>query len=786
MGLASKVATLVDTRTMQKYHAHAQRVADLTPQFQHSSLDELASVSGELRGKLARGATLGSILPEAFAVCCVAAYHVAGMTYRDTQVLAGVALHSGSVVDMKTGEGKTLACVLPAYLNALTGDGVHIATANSYLAGRDARLMGDIYRALGLTCEAVLPQHDRQTRRNSYRADVTYGTATEFGFDYLRDHTATEPDTMVHRSTFHYIIVDEADSVLVDESSTPLVISGANDPDKSSVELIAQLVDEWVEDVDYQVDRELWTAWPEDPGLDKISAALGGGLLHTPGNPYIGVLHNAVKAKGLYRQGHEYLVTGDEIQVIDPHTGRVLDGRRYSGGLHQSLEAKEQVTVKADISAQATIAVHNYLRLYSRMAGMTGTTTGLNQELHSVYGLDVVRVPTFLPVARLDEEPRIYANNDAKLDALSRDVLTRVARGQPVLVGTNTVAESFEITNTLRSCGLAPEVLNATTPQSEADIISRAGTAGQLTVATNMAGRGTDIMLGGDPEKVSTDLVAFQAEYVKAAGGLCVLGTSLNMSARVDEQLRGRCGRQGDPGVAYFYYSLDDERLWDNAATEIPDVDSDERLPGRHLQHFNEAQAHAAGNAANMREQTRKYDDVLDSQRRTVYDERTQILLGSSGEDPLWDMTSSTLTGYIESWLADPDSDAQSLSEAATLLWPSFPVYPGSWSGTLTVWMFEQFQRRYKEIRQAWESQAGFGGWSLYSQRILISCIDEGWRRHLDAVEGLRDVVQLRAAAGRDVQIEYAAEASLLYEEMRLMVKELAARFLFARGEPDQ
>lgn len=784
MGIADRLSGVVDARTKSRFQSQANLVRDELIAMDTVTAADLLQVTRDLKRKARAGTPLSELLPVAFANCCAAAHKQVGITYRNTQVVAGAAMHEGMIIDMKTGEGKTLAAVLPAYLNALTGKGVHVATANPYLAERDAEQMGRIYRALGLSCASVLPSHDSHSRKRAYAADVTYGTATEFGFDYLRDHMAYEAAQIVHRPDFHYIIVDEADSVLIDESSTPLIISDPTPTDTDLVSKMARLVADWELGTHYEVDRETWAAWVEDPGYDLANSRLGIDIHSIDNTHYLAPLLNAVKALSLYRSGVEYLVDGDEVLVIDTHTGRTLLGRRYNGGIHQAIEAKEGLTLKPESSARATIAVHNYMRLYDRMAGMTGTTVGLERELRIVYGTDVVRVPTFNAPKRVTPEPRIFGNDDAQRSAIADDVLARVAEGQPVLVGTTTVAESIQIANLLRDRGIDPRILNAATPDQEAATIARAGIPGNVTVATNMAGRGTDILLGGAPEDVGRTVAAFQYEAVTSVGGLCVLGTTLNVSTRVDEQLKGRCARQGDPGISYFYYSLDDERLLDNCPMDVPIVDQPERLPMSYQKYFHAAQQRAAAATAEAREQARKYDDVLDSQRRTAYRQRSQILAGTDIADALWQMVSQTLDDRITAWSTDPDATSHDLWDQTRELWTEVPSYPGPSVGSLRSWIMSMFFSRYDTIREAWTAHASTDGWSLYAQRILLACIDEGWRLHLEQIEGLRDVVQLRAAAGRDVHVEYATEVTALYEEMLILVREMVTKYLFASGTP--
>lgn len=764
----------------------ARLVSQRADEIQTLTDDALVDAQRRVRQALNDGATATELLVPVFALCVESVRRSLGVKYRISQIEAGIALHQGAVVDMKTGEGKTLACVIGAVLAAYSGLPVHIATANPYLAERDATIMGPVYASLGITSACILPTHGTSQRQHAYTAQVVYGTVTEFGFDYLRDNIAQQTQDQVHQP-LGMVIVDEADSVLVDEANTPLVISGQAPDWGVDLPRMARLVQTWRRGEHFDFDREDWVAWCEDAGLSSVSTEwqVAGDLNSAEHAALAAAARNAVTAASLYRRDEEYIVADGSVHVVDSHTGRVLPGRRFSGGLHQALEAKEGVEIRADIAAQAEIAVHSYLRLYPRLAGLTGTTVGVERELHQVYKTDVVPINRFRPNVRRDHAPRVFANAKSHARAVAADVAVRVAQGQPVLVGAATVAQTQQIAGALRSAGLAPQVLNAATLGGEAAVIAEAGVPGTVTVATNMAGRGTDIMLGGDPGVVGQTVAEHGHRAASSVGGLCVIGTSLNPSKRVDDQLRGRCGRQGDPGETRFYYSLDDPCLADYGVEEVPvplTTDDTSPLPDRYLRYFQNAQREAEEDAALGRKENRRYDDVLDSQRRAVYADRQRILEGVIGDDEMLALTLSTFDRLVTEWEVR-EAPVEELSDAVIDLCPFATPYPGPDVGEPVSWLQDQLIRHLKEVQAAWIAAHGMQGWMTLCQRVLLGCIDEGWRKHLEAMSELREAVALRAVAGRNIHTEFAVEGSALYEDMMADAKALAPKFVFVTSK---
>ncbi|MEL0257003.1 MAG: preprotein translocase subunit SecA, partial [Pontimonas sp.] len=672
-------------RTLRKLHSQASAVNQLEESFSHLSDDELKQETEELRSRYAAGESLDDLLPEAFAAVREASKRTLGLRHFDVQLMGGGALHLGNIAEMKTGEGKTLVATLAAYLNAIPARGVHIVTVNDYLASYQSDLMGRIFRALGMTTGCIVSGQTPEERRLQYQADITYGTNNEFGFDYLRDNMALQKTDLVQRGHF-FAIVDEVDSILIDEARTPLIISGpASGEANRWFGEFARIAGRLTEGEDYEVDIKKRTVGVLEPGIDKVEDYLGIDNLYESANtPLISFLNNALKARSLFKRDKDYVVMNGEVLIVDEHTGRILSGRRYNEGIHQAIEAKEGVEIKAENQTLATITLQNYFRLYKKLAGMTGTAETEASEFMSTYKLGVVPIPTNKPMIRIDQPDLIYRDEEAKYRQVVEDIVSRHEKGQPVLVGTTSVEKSEKLSGMLAKRGVRHEVLNAKNHAREASIIAQAGRRGAVTVATNMAGRGTDIMLGGNAEFMAVaamgdkgfdasekpdeyeaawdavfqymmDQVEQEAESVRDLGGLYVLGTERHESRRIDNQLRGRSGRQGDPGESRFYLSLQDDlmRMFNAGAAEAlmartsadeEDIAIESRVVSRAIQ---SAQSQVEARNAEIRKNVLKYDDVLNRQRQAIYSDRRHILEGDDIADRVRTFIDDTLSSII-------------------------------------------------------------------------------------------------------------------------------------------
>nr|MCU0284517.1 preprotein translocase subunit SecA [Candidatus Nanopelagicales bacterium] len=658
MPIIDKILRAGEGRTLRKLEGVAAQVNALEPAFEAMSDEELKALTPQYRQRLAEGETLDHLLPEAFATVREAAKRTLGQRHYDVQIMGGGALHLGNIAEMKTGEGKTLVSTLPAYLNALTGEGVHIVTVNDYLAHRDAENMGRVHRFLGLKVGVILSRMTPAERRVAYACDITYGTNNEFGFDYLRDNMAWSREEMVQRG-HHYAIVDEVDSILIDEARTPLIISGPADEADKWYQEMAKLVGRLRIDADYEVDEKKRTVGILESGIERTEDWLGIENLYEPANTrLVGYLNNAIKAKELFKRDRDYVVMNGEVMIVDEHTGRMLHGRRYNEGLHQAIEAKEGVEVKAENQTLATVTLQNFFRLYTKLSGMTGTAMTEAAEFDKIYKLGVVQIPTNRPMIREDLRDLVYRTEDAKWDAVVADIVERHAAGQPILVGTVSVEKSEKLSTLLRKEGVPHQVLNAKYHDKEAAIIAQAGRKGAVTVATNMAGRGTDIILGGNadfladlslqqqdlspsetpeeyeaawPAALHAAQEAFAAEHeeVTELGGLYVLATERHESRRIDNQLRGRSGRQGDPGASRFYLSLQDDlmRLFKadmvDAFLRRANVPDDQPIESKMVtKAILSAQTQVEAQHFEIRKDVLKYDDVMNRQRLVIYAER--------------------------------------------------------------------------------------------------------------------------------------------------------------------
>lgn len=811
-------------KLLKKLAATAKEVNSLEANFQSLSDEELRDETRSFRERYAAGETLDDLLPEAFAAVREASRRTIGLRHFDVQLMGGAALHLGNIAEMKTGEGKTLVATTAAYLNAIPGLGVHVVTTNDFLAGYQSELMGRVYRALGMTTGCLISGQEPDVRRKQYECDITYGTNNEFGFDYLRDNMALSKADLVQRGHF-FAIVDEVDSILIDEARTPLIISGPAAADVNRwFGVFAKLVLTLETGVDYEVDEKKRTIGVLESGIDKVEDYLGIDNLYESANtPLISFLNNAIKAKELFRKDRDYVVVDGEVQIVDEHTGRILGGRRYNEGMHQAIEAKEGVAIKAENQTLATITLQNYFRMYQKLSGMTGTAETEAAEFMSTYKLGVVAIPTNKPMIRLDQADLIYKNEEVKFQMVVEDIVERHATGQPILVGTTSVEKSEYLSKLLAKRGVKHEVLNAKNNAREAVIVAQAGRFGAVTVATNMAGRGTDIMLGGnaeflavaqmtklgiDPseeaqkyeeawdevfEKVKSE-VAIEAEKVLAVGGLYVLGTERHESRRIDNQLRGRSGRQGDPGESRFYLSLTDDlmRLFNSGAaaalmnrSSVPD-DSviESKVVSRAIA---SAQSQVESRNAEIRKNILKYDDVMNRQREAIYGDRRHILEG--------DDISATFHEFLEQVVTDNVNLA--LAETATewdleSLWTSLKtIYPvgleidevleevGSRSKLTKQFLTEEL---VSDARLAYAKRTEEVGEELMRElerRVMLSVIDRKWRDHLYEMDYLKEGIGLRAMAQRDPLVEYQREGFNMFSDMMAGIREEAVQFLF-------
>ena len=785
---------------------------------------ELREQTEIFKDRYSKGQSLDDLMPEAFAVVREAAKRTLGQRHYDVQLMGGAALHKGNIAEMRTGEGKTLVATLPSYLNALAGRGVHVVTTNDYLAERDSEWMGRIHRFLGLNVGVILANMTPAERREAYAADITYGTNNEFGFDYLRDNMAWTLDECVQRDHF-FAVVDEVDSILIDEARTPLIISGPADKATKWYVEFANLVGKLQRDVHYEIDEKKRTIGILEDGVTKVEELLQIGNLYEAANtPMIGYLNNAVRAKELFKRDKDYVVMNGELLIVDEHTGRMLAGRRYSEGLHQALEAKERIEIKDENQTLATITLQNYFRLYEKLSGMTGTASTEASEFHQIYKLGVVPIPTNRSMVRIDQPDLVYKSEAGKFIAVTSDIVEKHRKGQPVLVGTVSVEKSEELSGFLRKAGVPHEVLNAKHHEREAAIIARAGVKGAVTVATNMAGRGTDIMLGGNPEFMADfelqrrgiSPVDNAAEYEKhwpeeiarqkaavakgheeviALGGLYVLGTERHESRRIDNQLRGRSGRQGDPGESRFYLSLQDElmRRFNSGMVErfltAAGIPEDAPIESKMVSNaIRSAQTQVESQNFEMRKNVLKYDDVMNRQRQVVYGERRMVLEGADIQEQVATFVSDTLTAYVSAATAEgysEDWDLETLWNALKTIYPiSFTIDElvakvGSRSGLDADFLTAAVIQDCKSAYEKREESLGAEVMRELERKVLLSVLDRKWREHLYEMDYLQEGIGLRAMAQRDPLVEYQREGFDLFSAMMDAIKEEIAGFLF-------
>ncbi|WP_027500181.1 preprotein translocase subunit SecA [Rhodococcus sp. UNC363MFTsu5.1] len=826
----TKLLRVGEGRMVKRLKHIAEHVSTLSPDVEALSDAELHAKTAEFKERYARGESLDELLPEAFAVAREASWRVLGQKHYTVQVMGGAALHFGNVAEMKTGEGKTLTCVLPAYLNAIAGDGVHVVTVNDYLAKRDSEWMGRVHRFLGLDTSVILSGMTPAERRSAYAADITYGTNNEFGFDYLRDNMTHSLDDLVQRG-HNFAIVDEVDSILIDEARTPLIISGPADASSKWYGEFARIAPLLKRDVHYEVDIKKRTVGVHEAGVELVEDQLGIDNLYEAANsPLVSYLNNAVKAKELYQKDKDYIVRDGEVIIVDEFTGRILVGRRYNEGMHQAIEAKEKVEIKAENQTLATITLQNYFRLYDKLSGMTGTAETEAAELHQTYGLGVIPIPTNRPMVRVDQGDLIYKTEEAKFAAVVDDVVERHQKGQPVLIGTTSVERSEYLSKQFTKRGVAHNVLNAKFHEQEATIVAEAGRTGAVTVATNMAGRGTDVVLGGNPD-ILADLhlrkqgldpvetpdeyeaawepaleevkaqVKADAEDVREAGGLYVLGTERHESRRIDNQLRGRSGRQGDPGESRFYLSLGDElmRRFNGAALEsimtrlnLPDdVPIEAKMVSKAIK---SAQTQVEQQNFEIRKNVLKYDEVMNQQRTVIYAERRQILEGEDMEGQVEGMITDVVTAYVDGATAEGYVEDWDLEQLWTALKTLYPVGIDHKDLTGETEIGERGDLTREELREALladvraaydarEQQideiAGENGMRELERRVLLSVLDRKWREHLYEMDYLKEGIGLRAMAQRDPLVEYQREGFDMFTAMLEGLKEESVGFLF-------
>ena len=824
MGVLDKILRAGEGKIIRRLESVAAAVNALEEDMVGLTDAELRALTEEYKRRYADGESLDDLMPEAFATVREAAKRTLGQRHYDVQIMGGAALHLGNIAEMKTGEGKTLVSTLPAYLNAISGKGVHVVTVNDYLAERDSGWMGRIHRFLGLEVGVILSQMSPAERRVAYNADITYGTNNEFGFDYLRDNMAWTRDELVQRG-HSFAVIDEVDSILIDEARTPLIISGPADQATNWYSEFARIARLLQRDRDYEVDEKKKTIGVLESAIDKVEDQIGiDNLYDTLNTPLVGYLNNAIRAKELFRKDRDYVIMDGEILIVDEHTGRILHGRRYNEGLHQSIEAKEGVEIKAENQTLATVTLQNFFRLYDKLSGMTGTAMTEAAEFSQIYKLGVVPIPTNRPMVRIDSADVVYRTENAKFEAVVADIVERHEKGQPILVGTTSVEKSELLSKQLKQNGVPHEVLNAKYHEREAAIVAQAGRRGAVTVATNMAGRGTDIMLGGNPEFMAQAALAqrgldpvedpegYEAAWpaaldqAKAAvksehedvvrlGGLYVLGTERHESRRIDNQLRGRSGRQGDPGESQFYLSLEDDlmRLFKadmvDAFLRRFNVPDDVPIEAKMVTNaIRSAQTQVEAQNFEIRKDVLKYDDVLNRQRLVIYDERRRVLEGADIHEQVRSFLTDTIEGYVRAATGEGYPEDWDLEQLWTALGTLYPVgitveqiedeaggAAGLTADLISAELVEDVQHAY-DVR---EEELGEEVARELERRVILSVLDRKWREHLYEMDYLRDGIGLRAMAQRDPLVEYQREGFDLFNAMMDGIKEETVGYLF-------
>ena len=763
-------------KEIARYRKVVEKINALEPQMQALTDDKLTGYTNKFRERLANGETLDDILPEAFAVVREGSRRVLGMRHFDVQLIGGMCLHEGKIAEMRTGEGKTLAATLPVYLNALTGEGVHMVTVNDYLARRDSEDMGRLYRYLGLTVGLVVHDMDFPERKFAYSRDVTFGTNNEFGFDYLRDNMVIYPEQMVQRK-LHYAIVDEVDSILIDEARTPLIISGPGAKSTDMYAVMAKAVAGLKEGIDYTVDEKQKTVAPADNTIPKVERILGINNLYAPENIELSHCFTAaLRAKALMKRDRDYVVRNGEIIIVDEFTGRLMEGRRYSDGLHQAIEAKEGVKIQRESQTLATITFQNYFRMYDKLGGMTGTAKTEEDEFLKIYNLPVIVVPTNKPVIRKDYPDLIFKTKRAKYKAVGRAVTSLHAKGQPVLIGTTSITQSEELSAILKKNGIPHNVLNAKFHEKEAEIIAGAGQKGAVTIATNMAGRGTDIKLG---------------EGVPELGGLFIIGTERHESRRIDNQLRGRAGRQGDPGASRFYLSLEDDLLRLFASDRISGImdklgmDEDEPIEHKLITNSIEhAQKKVEARNFDIRKHVLEYDDVMNQQREVMYGERRKILFGENLRENIMGMVKHIIRAemdqYANAQLYPEEWQLDGLIEDAEKIYaPQGRLKKEELAAMSRDELQECLEKLAEEGYHNRELLFGEENMRELEKVVMLRVVDKKWMEHLDHMDMLRDGINLRAYGQRNPLVEYKIEALDMFEEMEADIQDQIASLMY-------
>ncbi len=793
-------------REMKRLQPIIDQINSLEPEIKKLTDDQLKAKTPEFKERLAKGETLDNLLPEAFAVCREASVRVLGMRHYDVQLIGGMVLHQGKIAEMRTGEGKTLVATLPVYLNALSGKGVHVVTVNDYLAKRDSEWMGQLYHWLGLSVGIIVHELNDQQRKESYGADITYGTNNEFGFDYLRDNMKFDLNDYVQRP-FNFAIVDECDSILVDEARTPLIISGPSEESTDKYQTIDKIIPLLKKETHFTIEEKSKSAVLTEEGNTKVEEVLGLENLYDPQN--IDLLHHVtqgLRAHHLYKADVDYMIKDGQVMIVDEFTGRLMEGRRWSDGLHQAIEAKEGVKVKNENQTLATVTFQNYFRMYEKLAGMTGTAETEAVEFKKIYKLDVVVIPTNKPIRRLDKDDIIYKTELAKFKAIAKDIEERHKRGQPVLVGTVSIDKSEKLSQFLTGLGVKHNILNAKHHQREAEIVAQAGRKGAVTIATNMAGRGTDIVLGGnleffvkahlanepdanpqEVEKKYREQIAKEKQEVLEAGGLCIIGTERHESRRIDNQLRGRAGRQGDPGASQFYLSLDDHLMVVFNGERIKkimttlNVPEDEPITAPMVSRAIEgAQKKVEAHNFDIRKHLLDYDDVMNQQRSSIYGMRRKVLEGGANveeitKDMMGDVTSMILDNFVDEKVKPEDWNLEGLNLALNQQFAvnadfKQPVTVGDILERTKNLVMTQYEKQKAELGPFFEQA---------QKMIILQAIDQKWKEHLQRIDGLREGINLRAYAQKDPLIEYKKEAFAAFEETNFLIRTDALEKLF-------
>ena len=851
MGFLDSLFNMADKKELKNFAKMAEKINTLEPKFESMRDKELKNMTSEFKERLANGETLDDILPEAFAVVREASKRVLGLRQYDVQFIGGMVLHQGRIAEMKTGEGKTLVAAAPVYLNALEGKGVHVVTVNDYLAKRDKEEMGKVYEFLGLTVGVIVHGQTPEVRRAQYNCDITYGTNNEYGFDYLKDNMVIHKEQKVQRE-LNYAIVDEVDSILIDEARTPLIISGPGDksthlytdantfvltlkaPSKTEQEKTKEEKEAHFSDGDYDIDEKQKSASLTESGIKKAEVYFNvdniTDIEHTELYHHI---NQALKAHAIMKKDVDYVVKDGEIIIVDEFTGRLMFGRRYSEGLHQAIEAKEGLHVQRESKTLATITFQNYFRMYKKLSGMTGTAKTEEEEFKSIYKMDVVVVPTNKPVQREDLPDVVYKNENGKFNAVAEDILERHKKQQPVLVGTVSIDKSEKLSQILKRKGIKHEVLNAKNHEKEAEIVAQAGRLGAVTIATNMAGRGTDIMLGGNPlfltkkelkrqgftesaiKRVDTHIEEIELEQdeelakakhtfdnlyekykeeakkeqeaVRAAGGLAIIGTERHESRRIDNQLRGRSGRQGDPGSSRFYIGLDDElmRLFGSERIQgiVEKIGLEEDMPVEHrmlTKSIENAQKKVEGRNFGIRKHVLQYDDVMNKQRQVIYDERGRVLEGEDINEQIQSMIKDIISDAVAAYVGDNGVELENLkSYLYGLFMPKESLEGEELKELKSQELSDKIYEIAHDIYREKEEIIGSDRMREVERIILLQCVDNHWIDHIDAMDQLRQGIGLRALGQQDPVIAYKMEGFDMFDDMIKHIQEDTVRYLF-------